>query len=62
MKNQYLSLEALAISLGLPKTYLRKLAKQKRIPFLDVSGRKRFQPEDVMDALSKMAKLNEDLQ
>ena len=62
MKTQYLSLERLAAVLNLPKSYLRKLAKQKQIPFLDVSGRMRFQEKDVREALTKMAEYNEDSQ
>lgn len=55
MKTQYLSLEVLASVLGLPKSYLRQLTKQKQIPSLKVGGRMRFQESDVRDALSKMA-------
>lgn len=55
MKTTYLPLEALASILNLPQSYLRKLAKQKLIPFLDVSGRMRFQESDVREALTKMA-------
>ena len=56
MKSQYLSLEALAATLGLPQGYLRNLASEGQIPFLDVNGRKRFYEEDVRDALKKMTK------
>ena len=60
MKTQYLSLERLSAILNLPQSYLRKLAKQKQIPFLDVSGRMRFQEKDVREALTKMAECGED--
>lgn len=55
MKTTYLPLEALAAVLNLPQSYLRKLAKQKRIPLLNVSGRMRFQERDVREALVKIA-------
>jgi excisionase family DNA binding protein len=51
----YLSLEALAATLSLPQTYLRKLAEGGNIPFLNVSGRLRFNPSQVQDALNQLA-------
>jgi excisionase family DNA binding protein len=47
----FISLEALAVTLGLPQSYLRGLATQDRIPFLNVNGRMRFNAEEVQKAL-----------
>jgi len=56
MGTAILSLEALAIRLALPKTYLRKLAAEGAIPSLDVSGRLRFDAAAVIEALRAIAK------
>ena len=55
MLSEYLSLNALAMVLGLPRTYLRDLAEARRIPYLDVNGRKRFDEEQVRQALAKLS-------
>ena len=55
MVTEYLSLEALAVSLNLPKHYLKGLAQSGVIPCLDVNGRLRFSEPDVRDALSTLA-------
>ena len=55
MKMQYLSLEALSATLGLPHQYLRNLAAEGHIPFLDVNGRKRFSEREVREALASLA-------
>lgn len=52
----FLNLEALAAELGLPQYYLRDLAKQRKIPALDVNGRLRFDPQDVGEALARLAR------
>ena len=52
MKTQYLSLECLSGTLGLPSKYLRELADEGGIPCLSVSGRLRFDEGDVRRALS----------
>ena len=52
---QYLTLEALATILALPRTYLRDLANQGQIPYLDVNGRKRFIESEVRGVLAKRA-------
>ncbi len=54
-KITYFSLEALASRLQLPKAYLRRLAKENRIPSLSVSGRLRFNPVAVQAALDRLA-------
>ena len=57
MKTQYLSFEALAVILGLPRSYLRTLVNQGEIPFLDVNGRKMFSERQVRECLEHKAKL-----
>tara|TARA_Y100000310_G_scaffold213286_1_gene214190 strand:+ start:1797 stop:1991 length:195 start_codon:yes stop_codon:yes gene_type:complete len=56
MRTQYLSLEALAATLGLPQKYLRELADQGEIPYLSVSGRMRFNEREVRSALSVISR------
>lgn len=51
----YLPLEPAAASVGVPKTYLRRLADNREVPFLDVNGRKLFYPPAVVDALHKLS-------
>lgn len=55
MNKQYLSLEALAARLGLPRNYLRNLAQEKLIPCLNVNGRLRFDESNVRAALHQLA-------
>ncbi len=55
MKAKYTSLEGLAASLGLPRRYLRDLARRRLIPFLNVSGRLRFDESAVRSALERIA-------
>jgi hypothetical protein len=52
----YHSLESLAATLRLPKTYLRDLAKSGTIPVLVVGGRLRFDVVQVQRALRVLAK------
>lgn len=54
-KRHYVSLEALAAELHLPKSYLKKLAAQKLIPSLNVNGRMRFDPFVVVEKLTDIA-------
>ena len=54
-QNAYVSLEVLAIRLGLPQSYLKEAAVKRIIPFLDVRGRKRFNPSEVQGALDRIA-------
>ena len=54
-ENTYISLDHLAARLGLPKTYLKQLAQQRSVPFLQVSGRMKFNPVQVQQALDLMA-------
>ena len=51
----YVSLEALAAELGLPKSYLKQLSANKVIPCLDVNGRLRFGSLAVRQALGELA-------
>ena len=44
-------MDVLVARLGLPRTYLKKLAACHEIPFLDVNGRKRFDESQVREAL-----------
>ena len=48
---EYVSLEALAAALGLPRAYLRRLADDGHIPSLNVNGRLRFDESSVRTAL-----------
>ena len=52
----YISLDVLAGTLSLPKPYLKKLADDGKIPFLNVSGRRRFNTKSVRAALQKLEK------
>ena len=54
-KNIYLSLEALSAMFGLPQTYLKRLADNKAIPFLDVGGRRKFNVEQVAAVLKEFS-------
>lgn len=58
----YLSLDALAVTFGLPRTYLRELANAGIIPCLRVRGRLRFDERAVRDALRELAKGQEGVQ
>ncbi len=51
---EYISLEHLATTLRLPKSYLRGLAKVGTIPVLHVGSRMRFRVEDVRHALREL--------
>lgn len=55
MLYDYLSLDSLALQLALPKTYMKRLVDAGKIPYLTVSGRKRFQEKSVRQALERMA-------
>ena len=52
----YMSLDALAAQLSLPRPYLRELAWLGRIPCLRVNGRLRFDLAAVRAALVELAK------
>ena len=58
--SEFISLDALAASLGLPRTYLRRLADEGRIPALDVNGRLRFDQSMVSEALAKLTRVQAD--
>lgn len=51
----YDSLEVLALRLNLPQKYLRALAESHAIPFIEVSGRWRFNPLAVQRVLDERA-------
>ena len=57
MDTTYYSLEAVAGKLNLPRVYIRRMAEEKRIPYLVVGGRLRFNPSAVQSALDKIAQL-----
>jgi len=52
---EYLPLDALAATLNLPRPYLRRLAREGRIPVLHVNGRLRFDEVQVRGALRRLA-------
>jgi excisionase family DNA binding protein len=57
--DEFMSLHRLALRLGLPKTYIRRLADAGEIPFVRVGGRaRRFCQADVADAIRQLAAKN----
>jgi hypothetical protein len=52
--HNFISLEALAAELCLPKSYLKVLAAKKLIPSLNVNGRLRFNIVTVKQALDEL--------
>lgn len=55
MASEYISLEVLAATLGLPPRYLRSMAIRGEIPHLNVNGRRRFNEDQVRAALERIA-------
>ncbi len=55
MDTQYISLDALAGRLGLPRRFLREQARRGVIPCLRIGGRMRFEESAVRDALRRKA-------
>jgi hypothetical protein len=55
----YISLSSLSVRLGLPETYLKNLAKNGDIPYLNIKGRFKFNPDAVQQALDKLAEQGE---
>jgi excisionase family DNA binding protein len=55
MDARYISLEALAGRLGLPRRFLREQARRGVIPCLRIGGRMRFEESAVRDALRRRA-------
>ena len=53
--SEYLPLDALAAALNLSRPYLRRLAREGRIPSLNVNGRLRFDEAQVRAALRRLA-------
>jgi hypothetical protein len=54
MQTKYVNLSMLAQNLGLPANYLKQLALNHRIPYLNVSSKLRFDREAVENALEKL--------
>jgi len=52
----YISLDALASALGLPRRFLREQAERGGIPCLRIGGRLRFEETEVREALRKAAR------
>jgi excisionase family DNA binding protein len=52
---KFYTLSAMAEQTGLSKDYLRELADQRKIPCLNVRGRRRFNPGAVQSALDRLA-------
>ncbi len=59
MRHEYLALDAMATRLALPKTYLRRLAKDGILPHLNINGRLRFDETAVREALRDLARRDE---
>ena len=58
VKNELLyfdSLDGVARRLLLPKSYLQRLVADGQIPYLDVNGRKKYNPIAVKQALDEIA-------
>jgi excisionase family DNA binding protein len=55
MNGTYHTLDSLAARLGLPKVFLRDLARRGKIPSLRVGRWQRFDEADVRAALRKLA-------
>ena len=51
----YMSLDALAARLGLPRNFLREQVRRGTIPHLRVGGRLRFEESAVRDALRQQS-------
>ena len=51
----YISINVLSKELGLPRAYLRRLAKQGKIPYLRAGNQVRFLIDDVSEALKGLA-------
>jgi len=54
--SEYLPLDALAATLGLPRSYLRRMAREGSIPALNVNGRLRFDEAAVREALARLTR------
>ena len=57
MITDYISLDCLALTLSLPRAYLKRLVDAGKLPYINAgNGRKRFQEKVVRDALSRIEK------
>ncbi len=54
-ESQYVPLDALAVILGLPRTFLRREAERGAIPFVQAGAFRRFDPEQVREHLRRRA-------
>ncbi len=54
---KYLPLDALAETLGLPRAWLRREANAGRLPFLQLEGRRMFDPVAVRLALAERSRV-----
>lgn len=54
MDNTFIPLHCLAGRLDLPMTFLKRLADEKKIPFIVAGKRKRFNQADVCNAIRRM--------
>jgi excisionase family DNA binding protein len=51
----YHSLDSLAVTLGLPRRFLREQVQEGQIPYLKIGGRLRFDEGAVREALRELA-------
>ena len=58
---EYIPEEVLAIRLGLPKTYVKRLVREHRIPYLKVGRWKRYDEQAVRQVLAKLAEADSKL-
>ena len=55
MQDEFMSLDCLSGRLDLPKKYLRRLADERKIPFVVVAGNRRlFNQADVCNAIRRL--------
>ena len=54
MANEFIPLHCLALRLDLPKSYLKRLVKQGKIPYVATGNRKRFNQADVCNAIRQL--------
>jgi hypothetical protein len=57
-KESYLPLEPMALILGVPKRYLKRLATDGYLPHLVIGGRLRFEPAQTAAILRQLAETN----
>lgn len=57
-ENMFVSMDHLAARLSLPQRYLKQLAADRKIPFLLVGNRMKFNPIAVQEVLGQLASIN----